>query len=177
MSSQNQRDRADIRHKIADWLQKLVGLLIPLVAPCSGRSASDAPIPERGPTSQDWVLVLVINVRHETVLRALEAGATGDLAEDELYNAVQSRWFGSSREYCGLRLTGWFSRTANPANETEYDVRMARFDLDHDDPGFHRGASELEQVDAFRRLAASSAAVGLSPRLPPEAYGTTEVYI
>ncbi len=177
MNSQEQRDLSDFLHNLLDWLWGLLGRLMRNPPPCSGRSASDAPIPERGPTSQDWVLVLVINVRHETVLRALEAGATGDLAEDELYNAVQSRWFGSSREYCGLRLTGWFSRTANPANETEYDVRMARFDLDHDDPGFHRGASELEQVDAFRRLAASSAAVGLSPRLPPEAYGTTEVYI
>ncbi len=130
--------------------------------------------PENALTS--WTVVLVINADRENIIDTLRSGGAATLADDHLYKATQALWFGAEEDFETSTLAAWFSEDRAVTHTTEYDVHLIRFDLREDDPGLHRGASQLDRLDAFRRLRSSGLKAAVSPRLPSDAYGTTDTY-
>jgi len=122
------------------------------------------------------VLVLVINARHERVIDALRAGGGSALQEDQLYEATQALWFGSVAEFERSGLAQWFGTERAVTEPSEYDVHLIRLDVAADDAGLHRNANQMDRLDAFRRFQATGFKATVSPRLPSDAYGTTDVY-
>jgi hypothetical protein len=123
------------------------------------------------------VLVLVVNATRSDLLEALRrAGSVSGTQGDVLYKATQAIWIGTENEFNSSRLRPWFDVSRRVATESEYDVYLLRFSLPDDDAGFARGASQIDRIDAFARLALSNSALETSERVPSDAYGTTEVY-
>ena len=57
-----------------------------------------------------------------------------------------------------------------------FDTEFVRVDISDRDGGFSPGANQMARIDAFARLSLTTPCVELSPRVPSEAYGITEVY-
>lgn len=123
-----------------------------------------------------WVLVLVINAGRDGVIDALRSGGVAALEGDQLYQATQALWLGPEAEFRGSNLSEWFSEARAVAEPSEYDVHLVRVELSSDDPGLHRNANQMDRLDAFRRFQSMGFKATVSPRLPSDAYGTTDVY-
>lgn len=123
-----------------------------------------------------WVLVLVINAGRDGVIDALRSGGVAALKGDQLYQATQALWLGPEAEFCGSNLSEWFSEARAVAEPSEYDVHLVRVELSSDDPGLHHNANQMDRLDAFRRFQSMGFKATVSPRLPSDAYGTTDVY-
>lgn len=122
------------------------------------------------------VLVLVINAGRESVIDALRAGGGSALQGDQLYQATQALWLGSAAEFERSGLAQWFGTERAVTEPSEYDVHLIRLDIAADDAGLHRNANQMDRLDAFRRFQATGFKATVSPRLPSDAYGTTDVY-
>jgi hypothetical protein len=122
------------------------------------------------------VLVLVINAGRESVIDALRAGRGSAWQGDQLYEATQALWVGSAAEFEHSGLAQWFGTERAVPKPSEYDVHLIRLDIATDDAGLHRNANQLDRLDAFRRFQATGFKATVSPRLPSNAYGTTDVY-
>lgn len=123
-----------------------------------------------------WVLVLVINAGRDGVIDALRSGGVAALEGDQLYQATQALWLGPEAEFRRSNLSEWFSEARAVAEPSEYDVHLVRVELSSDDPGLHRNANQMDRLDAFRRFQSMGFKATVSPRLPSDAYGTTDVY-
>jgi hypothetical protein len=123
-----------------------------------------------------WVLVLVINAGRESVIDALRSGGVAALEGDQLYRATQALWLGPEAEFRRSNLSEWFSESRAVPEPSEYDVHLVRVELSSDDPGLHRNANQMDRLDAFRRFQSMGFKATVSPRLPSDAYGTTDVY-
>lgn len=122
------------------------------------------------------VLVLVINAGRESLIDALRAGGGSALQRDQLYQATQALWLGSAAEFERSGLAQWFGTERAVTEPSEYDVHLIRLDMAADDAGLHRNANQMDRLDAFRRFQATGFKATVSPRLPSDAYGTTDVY-
>lgn len=122
------------------------------------------------------VLVLVINAGRESVIDALRAGGGSALQGDQLYQATQALWLGSAAEFERSGLAQWFGTERAVTGPSEYDVHLIRLDIAADDAGLHCNANQMDRLDAFRRFQATGFKASVSPRLPSDAYGTTDVY-
>lgn len=123
-----------------------------------------------------WVLVLVINAGRDGVIDALLSGGVAALEGDQLYQATQALWLGPEDEFRRTNLSEWFSEARAVPEPSEYDVHLVRVELSSDDPGLHRNANHMDRLDAFRRFQSMGFKATVSPRLPSDAYGTTDVY-
>ncbi|HOU54035.1 MAG TPA: hypothetical protein PLQ97_08920 [Myxococcota bacterium] len=123
-----------------------------------------------------WVLVLVINAGRHGVIDALRSGGVAALEGDQLYQATQALWLGTEADFQRSNLSEWFSEARAVAEPSEYDVHLVRVELSSDDPGLHRNANQMDRLDAFRRFQSMGFKATVSPRLPSDAYGTTDVY-
>lgn len=137
---------------------------------CGAPPARPAAVPTR------WVLVLVINAGRDGVIDALRSGGVAALEGDQLYQATQALWLGPEAEFRRSNLSEWFSEARAVAEPSEYDVHLVRVELSSDDPGLHRNANQMDRLDAFRRFQSMGFKATVSPRLPSDAYGTTDVY-
>jgi hypothetical protein len=143
------------------------------------RTRRPEPVPVAGlPTAPParLILILVVNASRENVISAVRTGGVGALDGDQLYQATQALWVGNEKDFGRSNLAEWFRSDRGVAEETEYDVHLIRIDIDGDDPGLHRGANQIDRLDAFRRFQTIGFKATVSPRLPSDAYGTTEVY-
>lgn len=122
------------------------------------------------------VLVLVINAGREGIIDALRAGGGSALLGDQIYQATQALWLGNPVEFERSGLAQWFAKERAVTQLTEYDVHLVRFDIAVDDAGLQRNANQMDRLDAFRRFLTSGFKASISPRLPSDAYGTTDVY-
>lgn len=122
------------------------------------------------------VLVLVINAGRESLIDALRADGGSALLGDQLYQATQALWLGSAAEFERSGLAQWFGTERAVTAPSEYDVHLVRLEIAADDAGLHRSANQLDRLDAFRRLQAKAFRATVSPRLPSDAYGTTDIY-
>lgn len=132
--------------------------------------------PRRAVAPTRWVLMLVINAGRDSVIDAVRNGGVAALDGDQLYQATQALWFGDETNFKRLRLDKWFSEERAVAEPTEYDVHLIRVDCASDDSGLHRNANQMDRLDAFRRFQSMGFKATVSPRLPSDAYGTTDVY-
>jgi hypothetical protein len=123
-----------------------------------------------------WILVLVINAGRESVIGALRSGGVAAVKGDQLYQATQALWLGPESEFRRSNLSDWFSEARAVPEPSEYDVHLVRVELSSDDPGLHRNANQMDRLDVFRRFQSIGCKATVSPRLPSEAYGTTDVY-
>lgn len=140
------------------------------------RRPVEAPSVTTTPSRPRWVLVLVINAAKENVLAALRSKGVAALRGDELYQATQALWLATEAEFQSSHVLEWFRETRAVRTPSEYDVHLVRFDLSADDPGLRPNANPMDRLDAFRRLCAQRPAVIVSPRVPSDAYGTTDVF-
>ena len=122
-----------------------------------------------------YVLVLVVNAGRESVIDAVRTGGVAALNGDQLYQATQALWLGKETDF-ELSLGGWFNKERVVSEPSEYDVYLIRVEMAGDDPGLHRNANQLDRLDAFRRFQSMGFKATVSPRLPSDAYGTTDVY-
>lgn len=141
-------------------------------SPTGHVGASARPIAE----STRNVLVLVVNAGRDGIIEALRATGDSALLGDQLYQATQALWFGSAAEFDGSGLAQWFGNDRTVTHPSEYDVHLIRIDIPADDAGLRRNANQMDRLDAFRRFQASGFKATVSPRLPSDAYGTTDVY-
>ncbi|MFO0695416.1 MAG: hypothetical protein U0230_17770 [Polyangiales bacterium] len=174
------RDEAMVEMKAEDYLLialtvAAAGYAIHRFARRPPESPSAPPVLPVGEPSQR-VLVLVINASRDGVIHALRSGGLAALEGDLLYQATQALWLGSEAEYRNSNMSDWFSNDRAVSEPSEYDVHLVRVELPSDDPGLHRNANQMDRLDAFRRFQSASLKATVSPRLPSEAYGTTEVY-
>jgi hypothetical protein len=142
------------------------------------REAERTPPPRPTPTlAERRVLVLVVNASRSEILTALqtERRLNPSLA-DQLYKETQALWIGTEAEFERAPIRTWLDPARRVTQESEYDVHLVKIAVADDDEGFSRNASQVDRLDAFRRLSMSGAAVEVSERLPSEAYGTTGVY-
>jgi len=121
------------------------------------------------------VLVLVINADRKNIIDALRSGGVAAVEGDQLYQATQALWLGTEDEF-GSNLSQWFSEARAVTEPSEYDVHLVRVDLSSDVPGLHRDANQMDRLDAFRSFQRTGVKTTVSPRLPSDAYGTTNVY-
>jgi len=121
------------------------------------------------------VLVLVINADRKNIIDALRSGGVAAVEGDQLYQATQALWLGTEDEF-GSNLSQWFSEARAVTEPSEYDVHLVRVDLSSDVPGLHRNANQMDRLDAFRSFQRTGVKTTVSPRLPSDAYGTTNVY-
>lgn len=128
------------------------------------------------PATMQWVLVLVVNVGRDSVINAIRSGGIAALERDQLYNATQDLWVGTESDFKCSSLAQWFSEDRTVTEESEYDVHLIRIDIAGDDPGLHRGANQMDRLDAFRRFQKTGIKVMVSPRLPSKAYVTGDLY-
>lgn len=123
-----------------------------------------------------WTLVLVVNAGRAGVIDGLRAGGVVSLDGDQLYQATQALWFGTATDFEVSALSSWFDEGKGVEETSEYDVHLVKLELDGDDRGLHRNANQMDRLDAFRRVKAKGYKCDVSPRLPSDAYGTTDVY-
>ncbi len=126
--------------------------------------------------TQRRILILVVNAGRHAVVDALRAGGGEALQGDQLYKATQALWVGSASEFERTGLEAWFGVDRAVSEQSEYDVHLVRIDLAEDDPGLHRKVNPLDRLDAFRRFQARGFKATVSPRLPSDAYDTTDIY-
>jgi len=136
----------------------------------------EAPPVNTMPMPTRWVLVLVINAGRESVVDALRSGGMAALEGDLLYQATQALWLGSEAEFQRSNLSKWFNETRAVREPSEYDVYLICVELSSDDAGLHRNVNQMDRLDAFRRFQSMGFKTTVSPRLPSDAYGTTNVY-
>lgn len=123
-----------------------------------------------------WSLVLVVNAERSRVIGGLRDGGVVSLDGDQLYQATQALWFGPAADFEASSLSSWFDETREVVENSEYDVHLIKLELDGDDRGLRRNANQMDRLDAFRRVKAKGYKCVVSPRLPSDAYGTTDVY-
>lgn len=123
-----------------------------------------------------WTLVLVINAGRAHVIDGLRVGGVVSLDGDQLYQATQALWFGTTADFDASALSKWFEVAKGDDQDSEYDVHLVRCELDGDDRGLHRNANQMDRLDAFRRIKAKGYKCVVSPRLRSDAYGKTDVY-
>ena len=134
-------------------------------------------LPPPPPTPPRMVLVLVVNAARTDILERLKAEGKVPMGiGKELYLATQALWMGTKAEFESSPLRSWFAEKKAATAPSEYDVQLVRVDISDRDEGFSPGANQMARIDAFARLVLSAPCVELSPRVPSEAYGTTEVY-
>ena len=132
------------------------------------------PIPVQDADS--WTLVLVVNAGRASVVNGLREGGVVSQEGDQLYQATQALWFGRTSDYKTSELSGWFDEDKRVEETSEYDVHLIKFEIEGDDRGLCRNANQMDRLDAFRRVKAKGYKCVVSPRLPSDAYGTTDVY-
>lgn len=129
--------------------------------------------------SETYLLVLVINAKHETTINALRNGTAHDLESDALYQSTQALWFGTESEMKQANFMQWFDESSAVENPSEYDVHLVRMTIDRgakNDPGFRRDANDIDRLDALKYVQNSKVNATVSPRLPSEAYGTSRFF-
>lgn len=144
----------------------------------SSRSGSTLP-PHQEKAFQGWNLVLVLNVGQEEVLESLRTNNRVMPHEgDALYRATQALWMGSEADFLKSELTSRFSNIPEEQQreKSEYDVYFVKIELHELESGFSQNASQIDRLDAFRKLHENSGKVEVSPRLPSKAYENTGVY-
>lgn len=144
----------------------------------SSRSVSTLP-PHQDKAHQQWALVVVLNVGQEEVLESLRTNRQVMQNEGEaLYRATQALWIGSEADFFKSELKNRFSdaREEQEREKSEYDVHFVKIELHKPELGFSQNASQIDRLDAFRRLSENSAKVEVSPRLSSKAYENTGVY-
>jgi hypothetical protein len=97
---------------------------------------------------------------------------------EALYRATQALWIGSEADFFKSELTNRFSdaHEEQEREKFEYDVHFVKIELHNPEPGFYQDASQIDRLDAFRRLSENSGKVEVSPRLSSKAYENTGVY-
>jgi hypothetical protein len=144
---------------------------------CSRKFPSPLGLTPPPPTPQRMILVLVVNAARTDVLERLKAEGKVPMGiGKELYLATQALWMGTKAGFELSPLRSWFADEKAATVPSEYDVQLVRVDISVGDEGFLPGANQMARIDAFARLALTTPWVELSPRVPSEAYGITEVY-
>jgi hypothetical protein len=129
----------------------------------------------RAPPPEGWVLVLVVNAKHASLLEALQCGTDTGWDRDQLYEATQALWVGTVSDF-EQKLEPWFKDERSVQEPSEYDVHLVCIALTHVDAGLRRDTNSLDRLDAFRRLKMQGGKVHVSPRLSSEAYGAKDVF-
>jgi hypothetical protein len=135
--------------------------------------------PHQDKAYQRWTLVLLLNVGQEEVIEFLRTNNRVMPSEGEtLYRATQALWMGSESDFLKSELTSRFSDTGEEQEreKSEYDVHFVKIELHELDLGFYQNASQIDRLDAFRRLPENSGKAEVSSRLPSKAYENTGVY-
>lgn len=127
----------------------------------------------------DFVLLLVVNVKHEGIFRALkdDRNINSKLA-DELYHATQDLWIGSKDSFENSSINNFFGiqRDEMTKYSSEYDVYFIKITLSEKDTGFEKDVSQLKRTDAFKHLPEIAKTVEVSNRLPSQSYENIGVY-
>jgi len=125
----------------------------------------------------DVVFILNADRKADTIEKLRTSGLSG-LSPDELYSATQALRK-DTRSNIDTAFNHWFSgdHRSSSSAAPEYDVHLVRIrGVPPHLRGLDRTVNQMDRLDAFRKLTEQGVKVEVSPRQPPDAYGTTGGY-
>lgn len=127
-------------------------------------------------TRTNQFLTLVVFASKADVLESLKAKKSISYKDaDSLYEITTYLWLGSESEF-SQRTANINLYSVSKGQESEYDIYLVYMELKQADEGFNSSVTQLDRIDAFRKLAYLASNLTISPRLKMEAYENFEVY-
>lgn len=125
-----------------------------------------------------WKLILVINVKHQNLLKRMEEKGLSLVNQDELMEATQYLWLGREQELkANTELTYWLNGdVVRESNSSEYDVHLVEMELPRNITELQPKVSFIDRRDAFDQVVKDGKVIRVTPRLPSEAFANTGVY-